>query len=76
MVQDEIVVPINMETTWMKDLSALLRSHGMRDNIYLLLQVFIIPIKPGNIGTSSGINSSQYETLGYTVLQINNNNDS
>lgn len=62
--QEEIVVPINQETNWYKDLSASFREKGSKENIYLLLQVFMIPLKTG----PGPLSSSQYENLGYTVL--------
>ncbi len=42
----------------------------MKDNAYLLLQVFFIA--PKNTSVGGPISSSQYENLGYTVFQLNN----
>jgi hypothetical protein len=38
---DELVLPVNQETTWTKDLYNMLWDHAIKDNIYLLLQVFV-----------------------------------
>ena len=40
---DEMIVPFNMETSWSKDFSTMIREHGQKENLYLLLQVFLIP---------------------------------
>ena len=38
---DELVLPINQETSWTKDFYNMLWDHGLKDNLYLLLQVFV-----------------------------------
>lgn len=60
---------INQEVTWLKNLQILLQQHGMKDNLYVLIQVFTIPPVPQG---STVPGSSNYENLGYTVFQVNN----
>lgn len=33
----ELIIPINQETLWTKDFSGLLRDHGMRENLKILI---------------------------------------
>lgn len=39
--QDELILPLNQDVTWQRDLYNMMWDHNMRDNLYLLLQVFI-----------------------------------
>jgi hypothetical protein len=34
---EEVIVPINQGISWNRDFSILIRDHGSKDNIYLLL---------------------------------------